>query len=102
MNTEKYIVWCESYGESQEDGWEIDALDEQQACEEWADLDDAYNASYSIAGGEPVDVLVLKEGSTLPPERYSVSGEAVLTYHAERLRETPAKDTTKGVDNCNE
>ena len=86
MNMKNYLVWCEAYGESREDGRQIEAWDGRQACEKWAALDDAYTGSYRIINGKTKELLVLKEGSRPPPKRYSVCGKVAWTYYATELQ----------------
>ena len=82
----RYVVWRPEYGQTRDDGREIEAHSPQAACETWAELDDNESAGYLIECGNSAEVMVAEAHSSLPPFRYSVSGESVPSYLATMLR----------------
>lgn len=83
----KYIVWRPDYGQTMEDGREIEALCADYAAQDWAQRDDCESADYLIVGGNPAELMALEVGSTMPPLRFSVSGESVAVYRAVPMKE---------------
>ena len=81
----RYVVWRPDYDQTREDGREIEALCPQYAAQEWAQRDDYESADYLIVRGNSAEVLVAELGSSLPPFRYSVSGESVPSYRVTML-----------------
>lgn len=86
----RYVVWRPDYEQTREDGREIEAYCPQAACELWAEQDDSRSADYLIVLGNSAEVMVAELGSSLPPFRYSVSGESVPSYRATMLHGKPS------------
>jgi hypothetical protein len=86
----RYVVWRPDYDQTQADGRTIEAHSPAYACVYWAERDDHQSAEYSIARGNAAELMVAELGSSLPPFRYSVVGEAVPSYHATMLHGRPA------------
>ena len=90
----RYVVWRPDYGQTRKDGCAIEASCPQYAVQEWAKRSDCEGADYLIVSGRDTpEVMVAEAYSSLPPFRYSVSGEAVPSYRATMLhgigKETP-------------
>ena len=81
----RYVVWRPDYGQTIDDGKTFEAHSPSAACEQWAQRDDADSADYLIVRGNSAEVMVSELGSSLPPFRYSVSGESVPSYRATML-----------------
>jgi hypothetical protein len=81
----RYVVWRPDYDQTREDGRVIEAVGPNYAAEEWALRYDCESADYLIVSGNSAEVLVAEVGSSLPPFRYSVSGESVPSYRASML-----------------
>jgi len=88
----RYVVWRPDYDQTQDDGRTIDAEHPQAACEKWAEVDDWKSAEFSIARGNAAELMVCELGSSLPPFRYSVVGEAVPSYRASMLHGKAQKE----------
>jgi len=86
----RYVVWRPDYDQTRDDGRTIEAHSPACACVYWAERDDQQSAEYSIARGNAAELLVAELGSSLPPFRYSVVGEAVPSYHATMLHGKPS------------
>jgi hypothetical protein len=79
-----------------EGGREIEAHCPEHAVRQWAQMADAESADYLIVRGNPAEVLVCLVGSSLPPYRYSVSGESEPVYYA-RMLHSAASDSGQKV-----
>lgn len=80
-----YRVWCTSRGGKPEHGWVIDADDEAEAAEKWADRSDC-EGDYLIVSGHEAIVSVRREGLSIGPVKsFRVIGESEPVYHAEEL-----------------
>ena len=84
-----YVVWCPDWEQTREDGRRIEAHSPSNACEQWAQREDAEGADYLIVRGESVELMVAELGSSLAPFRYSVTGESVPSYRATMLHGKP-------------
>lgn len=93
----RYVVWRPDYEQTREDGREIEAHSPQAACEKWAEQDDSRSADYLIVRGNSAEVMVAELGSSLPPFRYSVSGESVPSYRATMLHGKPSNVELTGL-----
>lgn len=80
-----YLVWCEDYGQTSKSGREIEAADEDQAAESWADLEDS-DGDYAIIGGSDA-VLHVREvdGPDDHIWMIRVSGQAEPVYTARKV-----------------
>jgi hypothetical protein len=85
----RYVVWRPDYEQTREDGKVIEAHSPSAACEKWAEREDADSADYLIVRGNSAELMVAELGSSLPPFRYSVSGETVPSYRATMLHGKP-------------
>jgi hypothetical protein len=81
---ENYIVWCEDYGQNEEDARRINAYDGWSAAREWAKWHDQEYAEYEIAKGDE-KVVTVKEISSGLVEQYNVIGESVLSYWSRKV-----------------
>jgi hypothetical protein len=81
----RYVVWRPDYGQTREDGRILEAHSPAAACEQWAQREDANSSDYLIVRGNSAELIVAELGSSLPPFRYSVSGESVPSYRATML-----------------
>ena len=81
----RYVVWRPDYDQTIEDGRVVEALCPEYAVQQWAQRDDCESADYLIVRGNDAEVMVSELGSSLPPLRYSVSGESVPSYRARML-----------------
>ena len=91
----RYVVWRPDYGQTREDGREFEASCPQYAVQEWAQREDCDGADYLIVSGRDTpEVLVAEACSSLPPLRYSVSGESVPSYRATMLHGKAARSKT--------
>lgn len=87
----KYVVWRPDWEQTIEDGRTIDAHCPQAACEHWAEREDSDSADYLIVLGNDAELMVAELGSSLPPFRYSVSGESEPRYRATMLHGKPGR-----------
>jgi hypothetical protein len=85
MQTE-YVVWCPDRGATKEDGRHINAFDHESAATRWAKWDDAHSADYTIVGGSDAIVLVAAVDDGAPEHKFTVSGESVPVYRAQKTR----------------
>jgi hypothetical protein len=74
-------VWAE--GEERSHAGVIYANTAERAVEKWAEREDSYGG-YEIVGGDAVTVSVAKYDQKIP-EQFTVTGEAVPQYRAERV-----------------
>ena len=96
MTKKMYFVW--NAKSKREYGWSVEAISAKDACEDWADSDDAYQDTFEIANGRNATVCVVEEGSTLPPEEYVVEGEMLCTYRARPKHERDTSNDLHGGD----
>ena len=96
----EYIVWRPDYGQAQEDGRHIDAIDAGCACEKWAQREDSESADYLIVSGNPAKLLVVLAEEGAPIEAFTVYGESVPEYRAHPApdgREASRQDQPRGL-----
>ena len=81
---EKYMAWCEDYGQDEDDARKVNAYDAESAARVWAEWHDQNSAEYAIASGSGT-VVTVKETASGMVEKYSVSGAAVPSYYARKV-----------------
>lgn len=84
----KYLVWTDDHHSGPEEGRWIEASDEGDAAEIWAELHDARSADYCIVSGN--DQLVHVRDKSGRDSDWLVSGHSEPVYHAQRFKEPDA------------
>jgi len=61
-----WLVWAPERGETEDDAREVEALDAEQAADDFAEWDDNSSAEYSVARGEEITVHARARHRTRP------------------------------------
>lgn len=92
MTPKKYKVWWPEQGQTKDDARVFEGFDHEHAAAEWADWYDHYSAEYSIVGGAPAEVQVLREDECAA-RAVLVTGQLSRTYSGHTLT---ANDKAQG------
>lgn len=84
MTPKKYKVWWPEQGQTKDDARVFEGFDHEHAAAEWADWYDHYSAEYSIVGGAPAEVQVLREDECAA-RAVLVTGQLSRTYSGHTL-----------------
>lgn len=84
-----FEVWCpeEDDGEIESHRRKIEAMDAEDAAEQWAEQEDWYSAEYAIVSGRSTPVVAVRAPDGTET-RYRVRGEAVPAYYADEVEVT--------------
>jgi len=78
----RYLVWCQEYGQTEDDAYETDAINARDAALKWAKEHDEATADYTIAKGADLTVVVCEAAVPKRQVMFIVSGECVPQYSA--------------------
>ena len=79
----RFIVWDED--SERGFGQRIEAYDEEEAAEKWAEWDDAQSAEYLIVRGREARVFVALDEDNSKPVLFTVQGEPRPFYQAKAV-----------------